>query len=392
MSSSLRVFIKSLSSKEAAKDYRAYNLRTMRLAKRSTKKCFSKLDHKKAPVLIMCYSFYGGGAERVACRLAEGLQEWYQPVLLCIQDKEKTYLHASDIPQIVMPTFQGDSENVIEEWAEFTKWMKEQIPFKAAISFMYTMNMLNVKSKNKVPAICSERNNPMKREPEHMEEIKQFYESADHVVFQTKTVQNMFSEDVRSHSSIIPNPVEVENRWIGNSHRIITIGRLNKQKNQAMLIRAFAAFHEKHPEYSLSLYGDGELLEELQQLAQSLEIDRAVCFHGNVQGVHTEIEDAEMFVLSSDYEGMSNALMECMSMGMPCISTACEGSKDLIESRLNGILTEIGNQTELEKAMELLAEDKELREKLGKAAAETAEQFKPERVISKWQQLIESIQ
>ena len=105
--------------------------------------------------------------------------------------------------------------------------------------------------------------------------------------------------------------------------------------------------------------------------------------------IHEAVADAEMFVLSSDYEGLSNALLECMMMGMPCISTACEGSMDVIRSGENGILTEIGDQEQMASAMARLADDPELRERLGKAAAVTAERFRKEEVVRKWIEVIE---
>ena len=217
------------------------------------------------------------------------------------------------------------------------------------------------------------------------------YTAADHVVFQTETVRNMFSRNVQDHSSIILNPVEVSCRRIESRHRIVNMARLVPQKNHAMLIRAFAAFYQKHPEYTLSIYGDGELSEELQLLAESLGLGEAVQFHGQVWNVHEAIADAEMFVLSSDFEGLSNSLLECMTMGFPCISTRCEGSAEVIRSGENGILTDIGSEEQMTEALTLLADNDEMRERLGIRARISSEQFRKEPVLGQWRTLIDEL-
>ncbi len=347
---------------------------------------FRNMIREKPGLLIMCYSFYGGGAERTACRLSESFSAEARVIMMCIEKKEMSYIANDRIPLIVMPKFSGPFEMKSRNMIQFAGWIKNVLSIDTAVSFMFRMNQINVYSKGKETVICSERNNPVRREPDHMAEIGRIYEQADHVVFQTKTVQNLFSDTVRSHSSVIPNPVDVTAERTESRHKIINIGRLNPQKNQAMLIRAFARFHQTHPEYTLSIYGDGILLEELQQLTEKLGIKNAVFFPGNIPDVHQRISDAEFFVLSSDYEGMSNALLECMAMGFPCISTACEGSSDIINSGENGILTEIGNEDSLYNAMNLLADNKELREKLGRNARITVRQFNPGSVMEQWKQ------
>ncbi len=367
----------------------AENRRRLSAAKENALSQFPRRDMKKRGILILCYSFHGGGAERVACRLAEAFAEEAQVIMLCAELKERTYLTGDGIPVLALPRFTGPPKLKLWEQARYTAWLKKKFRVDAAISFMFTMNRLNAASKGRELVICSERNNPARREPEHMEEIERIYRRADHVVFQTETVRNLFSDAVRAHSSVIPNPVEAPCERLGTSPRIVTLGRLTPQKNQAMLLRAFARFHALHPQYSLTVYGEGQLLEQLQALSEELGIREAVSFPGNVMDVHRQIADAEIFVLSSDYEGMSNALMECMAMGFPCISTACEGSVDLIRSGENGILTAVGDENALVEAMSLLAENRELRERLGANARRTAAEFRTPLIMDRWRQLVQ---
>ena len=340
-------------------------------------------------ILIMCSSLHGGGAERVACRLACGLSKCFRVYMLYIRDKGQTYHLDSEVQTIAMPYFECNGfEDLMGKRAAYTRHIKETLDIAASVSFMFTMNKLNVLSAGAEQVICSERNNPAKRDPEHMQEIGSIYEAADYVVFQSETVRNLFSQTVREHSSIILNPVSVSCDQVGGNHRIVHAGRLTPQKNQAMLIRAFGSFHRAHHDYTLSIYGEGELEEELRTLVDSLGLKNAVQFHGQVRDVHNAIADAEIFALSSDYEGLSNALLECMMMGFPCISTRCEGSVDVIRSGENGILIDVGSEEQMTEALMLLAEDANLRNTLGTRAQESSEAFQTERIIGQWKQLI----
>ena len=367
---------------------REQNERLVRNAVETLSARFGEAEMRKPGLLILCSSLYGGGAERVACHLANGLSERFRVFLLYIQDKGETYPLRSDVEVVHMPVFRGPWQTAMESRIAFTRQLKRILRIRTSISFMFTMNKINVRSKGTETVICSERNNPAKRDPEHLREIEGLYEAADHVVFQSATVRDLFSETVRSHCSIILNPVEISCERGKGRRRIVNVGRLVPQKNQAMLIRAFGAFHRAHPDYTLSFYGIGELSEDLQALAASLGLKDAVRFHGQVRNVHAAIADAEMFALSSDYEGLSNALLECMMMGLPCISTRCEGSSDVIRSGENGLLVDVGSEEQMTAAMIRLADCPALREQLGAAAKKTAEQFKKELILEQWEALI----
>ena len=109
---------------------------------------------------------------------------------------------------------------------------------------------------------------------------------------------------------------------------------------------------------------------------------------GNVPNIHEQISDANAFVLSSDYEGLSNALLEAMMMGLPCISTDCAGSDEYINNYENGLLVPIGDKDALASAMLEVLENKELSSRLGNNARKASATFAKDNVLNRWFELI----
>ncbi len=201
----------------------------------------------------------------------------------------------------------------------------------------------------------------------------------------------MFPDSVRKHCTILPNPIQISCvRSIETKHRIVNTARLTPQKNQALLIRAFAELYKNKPQYTLSIYGEGQSENDLRKLISEKGLESSVILEGRSSHVQDDISDAEIFVLSSDFEGLSNALLEAMMMGFPCISTDCEGATDIIQNEKNGSLIPRGDEDALFHALNRLTDDAAFRERLGKKALESVQDFRKEKVIEKWIDLIES--
>lgn len=220
--------------------------------------------------------------------------------------------------------------------------------------------------------------------------LNDVYAKATVAVMQTKRAKAYFPQKVQENSVVIPNPIQVKAEALERrKHRIVTAGRLTPQKNQKMLIHAFSAIHKIHPEYILDIYGEGPLQETLQQQIDALGLTESVVLRGNVPNIHEQIADAELFVLPSNYEGLSNALMEALMMGLPCISTNCAGSDEVIRDGENGLLIPIGDQGALEKALERLITDPALATQLGRTARGDSKQYSVDCVIAQWRKAIE---
>lgn len=217
---------------------------------------------------------------------------------------------------------------------------------------------------------------------------------ADGCVFQTKQAAEYFTPAILRRSKIIFNPVGNQFyhvKRVENPRDIITVGRLMAQKNHKLLIEAFSKIAKEFPDENLVIYGEGELRDTLEAQSKKLGLEGRVKLPGATTNVAEKLSSAKVFVLSSDYEGMPNALMEAMAVGAPVISTDCPcgGPAMLIEEDSQGILVPCQNAEKLANALRLLLESKDLRLMMGESCKERALQFSPDIVFSQWKEYIE---
>ena len=151
-----------------------------------------------------------------------------------------------------------------------------------------------------------------------------------------------------------------------------------------MMIDAFSSVIQKYPDYKLVIYGEGELRPELEQLIKEYKLENSVYLPGVKKDIHQYIKDAEMFLLTSKFEGMPNALIEAMCLGLPCISTKVSGAVDLIKNGENGLLVDLDDTEELIANIEKIIEDNEYAFELGKKASFLNEELSVARIADKW--------
>lgn len=180
----------------------------------------------------------------------------------------------------------------------------------------------------KTRKIVSVRNDPSKEYGLGKKKIlaRQIFNLADACVFQTDDAANYFSERLQRKSTVIFNPV---NEVFYNTERcpdektIIMVGRLNEQKNYSMAIKAFKLIANKYPSLAMNIYGEGELRDCIQRQIDKVGLNERVFLKGRTDSIEQKLLSAVIFVMTSDYEGMPNALMEAMALGIPCVSTDC---------------------------------------------------------------------
>ena len=346
----------------------------------------------------------GGGAERVACNLANHLAANGNEVeILTMSDAKDSYgldgrvgcatlLHEAERKNTIYNT-------VVRAFRLYRYLCKKNDIDAYVVMLPATILMLMMmRFATKAKVILSERNNPSDYAKWMQKLLKTVTGRADGVVFQTTVVERWYAPSMKKAiGRVIPNainPAFLRPVYIGQREKtIVAAGRLNKQKNFQLLIRSFAKIAPLFPEHKLIIYGKGELLEELRSLAGTLGVGDRVEFPGYVANMPERLEKASMFVLSSDYEGMPNALMEAMALGLPCVSTDCGGggARFLVKDGENGFLVPQKDEEALAIAMQKILSDEALAAKLGNVARKLQETLAPEKIYGEWESFIKQI-
>lgn len=174
--------------------------------------------------------------------------------------------------------------------------------------------------------------------------------------------------------------------------RIIAVGRLHAQKGFDLLIQSWQLIAARHPDWQLVVYGHGGDLQKLQQQLEKAGLTSSMTFAGATDNIYKEYQDSAFYVMSSRYEGWGLVLVEAMSCGLPCVSFDCPyGPSDIIRDGEDGFLVENGNIQQLAEKMELLINNKELRERLGVRARLNAARFTSDNIMPQWTKLFETI-
>ena len=273
----------------------------------------------------------------------------------------------------------------------YLKWEKPD----CVVSFIGRINALVLTAAlgMNIPIVVSERNDPRHdgRGKGMLAFCDALYKTARAVVFQTNAEQECFSEAVKAKSVIIPNPVSTEgvSRREPKGFHVVTAGRLAEQKNQKMLMDAMALVRREIPEARCTIYGEGELRQELERYVREKELENTVFLPGHALDIHEKIADASAFVLTSEYEGLPNALIEAMMLGIPCVTTDYPGSEEVMEDGVTGLIVPRRDAEALAKKLIALARDGASGKALGENARVDAEKYRTENVIEQWRRVIE---
>lgn len=335
-----------------------------------------------------------GGGERILYMLASSFAQRGHDVVIFTWNKQ--WEDPEKIPfqhQLCVLNHTPYLGKGLSSLVELNKEVKKR-NVDCLISFLNTTTRVFIGAArlNKIPAITSLRVEPVF--DTFIKKILKFIiYSCDGTVFQTNTVRNSFKGRIYRNSVVIHNPIMDDNLPFSNSEdyrkEIVGIGRLTEQKNFALLVDAFA---ELNPEgYTLKIYGEGHLKDDLSKQIEHYGMSDKIKLMGHVDRVVDHIAKADIFVLSSDWEGMPNALMESMAMGLACVATdvATGGCRDLIQEGENGLLVPVGDKVALREALRRIIENDELKKKLKINAQTIRQTHSKDTIIPQWISFIE---
>lgn len=356
-------------------------------------------------IMINITGLRKGGAERVVSVLANKLVDKYEIVILVHSSNKIEYDIDKRVKIMELANKRQKSLIIrnLQRIMNTKKIIKKENP-DIIVSFlpMPSYRVLFFKNKkNNIPIIVADRNDPKEEYKSLLDKIlmKLLYKKADGFVFQTNEQRDFFKKNIRNKSTIIYNPIKDEfiqktkENSIKKEKVIISVGRLTSQKNQKILINAFSKIVKLYPEYKLKIFGQGDLEKTLKEQIISLNLENKVLLCGVSNNIKNELEKSEIFVLPSDYEGMPNALIEAMAIGLPVISTDCPcgGPRELIQNNVNGILIPVDDTDSLEQKIKMLIEDKKMALKIGKEASKIKEKLNSDKIVAQWEDYINFI-
>lgn len=349
-----------------------------------------------------------GGAEKMLCFVANQLSR---------REYNISIVNLNSVPNYIKTKAQPLDENIriyevktsnrrgfrrFEQISKVSKIAKE-VKAEVIIGFTAMPNFIAkvVGLICNIPSIMSERGDPFITWSKSFADkvLLYFINRSKGGVFQTEGAMKFYSKKLQKKGKVIPNPIFIKGKipdvkQQDREKTVVSVGRLDMcQKRYDVMLNAFKIFSEKHPEYTLKLYGDGSDVEVIRSIISDLELGEKVKLMGVTTNPMQDIAKDGMFLITSDYEGISNSLLEAMAAGLPCVSTdhSPGGARLLIQDGKNGLLAPVGDNKKLAESMCRFAENPELAEKCGTSARSVVNRFEPEKIIDMWEDYLNSI-
>jgi len=308
-------------------------------------------------ILLVTSNFNRGGAQRVIMLLANRyVADGWDVHMVCLLDNKIEYELSPEIVIHDMCIERGKRIFKAVKWISRMRGLIKKERFDVIFSYIGRVNIITLAAAKglNVPVIISEGNDPRRdrRNRFEMALSKYCYGKASKVIFQTRYQQEYYKKQCARNSVVIGNPISAPvYRGEHTNGNIICVGKLMPQKNHAMMIRAFAKIADKFPDKQVFIYGEGEERGNLQAQIDSLGLTDRVHLCGLTDRIFEIMREYRYFVMCSDYEGLSNALLEAMVSGMICITTAWSGADEIIRDGENGYMVPVGNDDALAKKL-----------------------------------------
>ena len=344
-------------------------------------------------ITLFIGSLSGGGAERVTCNLANYLNEnGYNIDVVTMSNKRDTYKLDDRIKRVNLldeKERKGKISDTLIRMRRLKKYVKDNQDVMCYIAMLPVTIFLLIRLRRLTNSkiIISERNNP--RSYKLYEKLMMRYASkrCDGLVVQTKEIGNWYNKI--KNKVVIPNAINKDVIFPRRGEiekKIVSVSRLEKQKNIPMLISAFEKFQVNHPDYILEVYGKGSLEKDLKELIKKRKLNDKIILMGYVDNISDRITNAACFVLTSNYEGMPNALIEAMCIGIPCVATDSDGGgvRELIRNNENGFIVEKDNKDELALRMAEIVENPVLARRVAKNARALKADLGSNAIYKRW--------
>lgn len=356
-----------------------------------------------ARVLFVLPSLGAGGSERVVTTLANHWAQQGRQVGIANFDDpafSPFYPLADEVAlfRLGLPAASGGLPAQILQTARRIKALERvyrEFEPDVVISFLTKANVMSVLAarRSRIPVIISERNNPT------LQHFNAFwraaraytYPKAFSFVTMTKGAAEYYPERQRPRTSIIPNPVNLPESWQDRrkGNTITAVGRLTDQKQFHLLIDAFAQIAADFPDWNLVIWGEGSARADLEQQRARLGLDDRIALPGLTEQPGQWVETADIFVLSSAYEGWPNVIVEAMAAKLPVVAFDCEhGVSDMIEDGVTGRLVPLGDVPGLARGMASLLKDPDLRQALARRAGEASARYDTGVIADQWSRIV----
>jgi len=354
---------------------------------------------KRRNLTLVIFSMGAGGTERVVSVLSDKwVQQGCRVTLIVLSDMADCVYSLNALVTIKTLSRHGESEGIISAFVAnlyrlhaLRRAISRSEP-DIVITLMTDISVLCLLALigKRLPVIVCEHSDPFV-EPVHRvwRMLRRCtFPLADRIVVLNHYAASFFTSRIQSKIVVIPNPVQRNNLVNVPEQRVIAIGRLEYVKRYDMLINAFAIVHRHHPEWMLTILGDGVLKNTLQQQIKSLGLETIIELPGRIENPDLYLCTAAIFVLCSEYEGFPMALCEAMSAAVASISVYYHpGVTDIITDAMNGLIVYEKNVDSLSQAITKLIEYPMLRKELAVQGKLSMQRFSWNNIGRQWDQV-----